>query len=114
MDFFSLKKNGLFVSHLLFADDILLFNKANKKNIQTINKILTNYSIISGLNLNLHKSKVWFSKQVDPQLIIYFSNTLNINVTPNLRRYLGLPLKPNYKKSDFDFVIDKIDSKLMN
>lgn len=52
------------ISHLLFADDILLLSKANTSNILTMNEVLNKFCSTSGLEINFDKSKVWFSKIV--------------------------------------------------
>lgn len=63
------KNSGPTIPHLLFADDILLFSKANIKNITATNEILTNFSNLSGLQINPSKSKVWFSNNVNKNII---------------------------------------------
>lgn len=43
------------ISQLLFAYDILLFAKANQKNLHSILNVITTFTSISGLHLNLTK-----------------------------------------------------------
>lgn len=109
---FKFRKKEPQIPHLLFANDILLFNKANAKNIQAIQEVLMNFCDLSGLKINIMKSKVWFSTQVSPDLITLFKNTFDIKISINLGFYLGLPLKHSYEKSDFNHIIDKISAKL--
>ena len=40
------------VSYLLFADDSLFFCKANKEECQTILRILKDYEVVSGQQIN--------------------------------------------------------------
>ncbi|KAF7832133.1 reverse transcriptase [Senna tora] len=49
------------ISHLLFADDVILFAKVGKKSIESIKKTLDVFFACSGLNVNREKSSVWFS-----------------------------------------------------
>lgn len=109
---FKFKNNPTPFSHLLFADDILLFSKATPNSIQTIQDTLLTFSEFIGLTINPEKSKAWFSKMVSDQYINLVWNTLNIRPSSNLGLYLGYPLKPGYKSMDFNLILDKINAKL--
>lgn len=61
-------KNGLQISHILYADDILSFAKANEKNARAICNILKDFADLSGLQM------------------------LNIKIEVLPTTYLGLPL----------------------
>ena len=49
------------ISHLLFADDSLLFCKANLEELQVISDVLQTYAVASGQCINFEKSSVFFS-----------------------------------------------------
>lgn len=100
------------ISHLLFADDILLFSKANTHSIHAINIVLTKFCIISGMKINFDKLKAWFSRTAAHSTIHILQNTLNIRQSLDLSFYLGYPLKPTCKKSNLNFILDKLDKKL--
>lgn len=55
------------VSHLMFADDVLLFGVLNSNTIQAVTNILQQYSRWSGQQVNYNKSAVFFSKSVRKQ-----------------------------------------------
>lgn len=93
-------------SHIFFADDILLFAKATKKNLNSIQNCLHTFSHFSNLSINLDKSKIWFSKTVPLNMKNYNETSLSINSTNSLGNYLGLPLKP------INFIIVKMLNKL--
>lgn len=42
-------RNGPIVSHLMFADDLLIFGKAKEKKIQKMHKVLDKFCGISGI-----------------------------------------------------------------
>ncbi|GKB63324.1 hypothetical protein Tco_0919510 [Tanacetum coccineum] len=48
------------LSHMCFADDLLVLYKGNKGSIKVVKKALDEFSQISGLVLNLEKSIIFF------------------------------------------------------
>ncbi|CAH9113824.1 unnamed protein product, partial [Cuscuta epithymum] len=52
------------ISHLLFADDSLLFFQANHREASIVKEILHDYESASGQVVNFNKSKVFFSTNV--------------------------------------------------
>ncbi|KAF7827350.1 reverse transcriptase [Senna tora] len=102
---------NLISSCISSVDYTLLFN-ASMANSHIIKNILTDFSNVSGLDINFSKSKLWFSPTTPPADIDNISSIFNINVSDNLGSYLGYPLKPSYKNSDFNFILDKFQNKL--
>lgn len=86
-------RNGLAFSHLLFADDMVLFAKANMKNCRNINETLNPFCDLSGQKVSWIKSKVYFSPNVDQDHRRELWEVLGMNSTPNLGKYLGFLLK---------------------
>ncbi|XP_057803482.1 uncharacterized protein LOC131018790 [Salvia miltiorrhiza] len=60
----SMTRSQPFPTHLLYADDILVFCKASVRNARTIKKILDYYSWISGQTCSSEKSHIYFSAKV--------------------------------------------------
>ncbi|XP_021720023.1 uncharacterized protein LOC110687709 [Chenopodium quinoa] len=57
-------RNGPIVSHLLFADDSLLFARANQRECEAIVDVLNKYEVASDQKINYEKLEVSFSKGV--------------------------------------------------
>lgn len=53
------------ISHLFFADDSLLFIRANDEEVDTVLDILYTYEAASGKKLNMDKSEVSFSRNLE-------------------------------------------------
>lgn len=59
---FYIHRNIITIFNLLFADDILLFGKANVKTVDALLKTLDQFHDQSGLKMNPQKSMVYISK----------------------------------------------------
>lgn len=51
-----ISKNAPLISHLFFADDLLIFCKANTNDISSLRAILDHFTAISGQSINYSKS----------------------------------------------------------
>jgi hypothetical protein len=49
------------VTHLFFADDSIIFCKANKEEVSQLKAVFEDYQRISGQQINLDKSEMMFS-----------------------------------------------------
>ncbi|KAL0400085.1 UNVERIFIED_CONTAM: putative mitochondrial protein [Sesamum radiatum] len=79
------------ISHLLFADDTLIFCQATADAFSCIQQILQSFERASGLQINIHKSAVMFSKNVDGFTREALANILGVPVVSKHDKYLGLP-----------------------
>lgn len=83
-------ENAFTLSHLLFADDTLVFCKDSEEQLVYLNWILLCFEELSGLEINLNKSMVIPMAEVRgiDQLAVELG--CNIGALPST--YLGLPL----------------------
>ena len=106
-------RNGPAFSHLFFADDLVLFAKADLKNCCHVREALDTFCDLSGQKVSHHKSKVYFSPNVSQSTRAELSDVLGFSSTPNLGKYLGFPLKhPGSTSRDFNFIIERVQAKL--
>ena len=106
-------QSGPRFSHFFFADDLLLFAKANAKNSEAILGVLDKFCEISGQKISKSKSRVVFSPNVDAHSKLSICNKLGISATSEIGRYLGFPIFHKGQNCNaFNFVIDKVQSKL--
>lgn len=80
------------MTHLLFADDLLLFTKATVYEATMLDDCLTKYMAWSGQKLNKDKSSVHFSKNFRGSVIIPILDQLRLKKLPPKAKHLGLPL----------------------
>ncbi len=87
----SLCRNGPHLTHLFFADDCLLFCKANLNECATLLQILDQYEYASGQQLNRTKTTLFFSKCVASSTQEELSRILGAPAVRQYEKYLGLP-----------------------
>ncbi|KAM1815535.1 hypothetical protein FF1_000031 [Malus domestica] len=79
------------ISHIFFADDTLIFLKADKANCNNLSRLLASYCSASGQAVNLQKSCVYFSVNTPMDVAADLGCDLGIPVVSHPGSYLGLP-----------------------
>ena len=79
------------ISHLLFADDSLLFCQAIERETQETLDVLKLYVEASGQCLNMEKSSVYFSSNTSSQKRESIKAMLGVNEVDRFESYLDLP-----------------------
>lgn len=112
---FKASRNGPPISHMLFADDSLLFCQANLEECQQILDILNTYAEAFGQHVNFQKSAILFGKNVPASTQDSIANLLHIKNTKGFGKYLGLPEAIGRNKHDaFSFILQRVENKLDN
>ena len=106
-------QSGPAFSRLFFADDLMLFAKADRKNFTAIRDVMDTICSLSGHKISEEMSRVYFSPNVDQNSREKLSEVLGFRSTPTLGKYLGFPIKHKGSQQDFGFIIDRIQSKLV-
>ena len=88
----SILRQAPIVSHLLYADDSLLFTRASVQECDAILNILSRYEGASGQQINLDKLTVLFSSNTPQHVRDVTLNHLGFSKTMEKDRYLGLPV----------------------
>lgn len=97
------------ISHLLFADDLLLFGRVDENTAFGVHKTLENFCKVSGQKVNELNSKLIFSPDTSPEHKLLFQQTINVEENESLGSYLSLPI--SYKRPSrfqVQFVVDKL------
>ncbi|KAL5752203.1 hypothetical protein ACOSP7_022384 [Xanthoceras sorbifolium] len=101
------------ISHLLFADDSLLFLQASTSECHNVDKILVDYSLASGQVINFENSAMCCSKQVSKLEAHQLAYILGVQLVGCHKKYLGLPSFTGKNKSKlFNSIKSRVWDKL--
>jgi len=83
------------ISHLLFADDILVFSEANPNHLCYLRVLLVCFEAVFGLKVNLAKSLLVPIDNVDN--VVELASILGCGTSSLPLKYLGMPLGTRHK-----------------
>ncbi|KAL4318837.1 hypothetical protein GQ457_18G015900 [Hibiscus cannabinus] len=99
------------ISHLQFADDLIIFCRDNESQIRNIVRILRGFELVSGLQINLRKSKL-LGINVEESLVDSWASIFHCKSEKLPCIYLGLPLgQPKNSKQLWSPIVEKFKSK---
>ncbi|XP_058068798.1 uncharacterized protein LOC131218135 [Magnolia sinica] len=99
---YKLKQGCPIVSHLLFADDTLLFLNGGTSSLRVVNKFLEDFQYASGQLINCGKSSFFFSEKVPITGIRLIEHKMGILKSTAGYTYLGVPIaRGRVKRADF-------------
>ncbi|XP_026396130.1 uncharacterized protein LOC113290763 [Papaver somniferum] len=100
-------------NHLLFADDCLIFTRANITSANNLLDLLHNFSTQSGqVIINFDKSSIHFSKKNNLELVDLITQLTGVKPMSSKEKYLGSPLLLVHSKQEaFKDIEDNFMSK---
>ncbi|XP_042972810.1 uncharacterized protein LOC122304618 [Carya illinoinensis] len=112
---FPICRGKLSINHLFFADDSLIFCRANAREWSSIHVFLNLYEEASGQKLNKTKTSIFFSPNTKQATKEYILNLAGTRASSSYEKYLGLPsLIGRSKHAAFKDIIDRIRGKISN
>ena len=108
-----LSRNEPELSHLCFADDLVLFAKASLDQVNVIKGILDLFCKSSGQKVNQGKSCIFFSKNVSHTRRQEISEAIGFHMMANIGKYLSVPLlQERLTAESCQFIIDRMNQRL--
>ena len=102
---------GVRISHLLFADDTILFCDASRAQLLSIRLALSCFQAFTGLKVNVGKSEIVPVGEVNN--LVALANILHCKVGSLPMKYLGMPLGTSFKTTSiWNLILEKMEKKL--
>ena len=103
--------DGLTISHLLYADDTILFCEPKQDQMAYLSWLLMWFEAISGLKINLAKSEIILVRRVVNMEVL--ANELGCKIGALPSSYLGLPLGAQHNSMVvWDVIEERLRRKL--
>jgi hypothetical protein len=101
----------VWISHLLFADDTLIFCDVDPIKLEHLRSVFLWFEAVSGLKINLGKSEIVPVGEVLNLEVL--AQILGCQTTSLPMKYLGLPLGASFKaKSIWNPIIERMEKRL--
>ncbi|XP_020412737.1 uncharacterized protein LOC109947231 [Prunus persica] len=106
-------RSGPLISHLFFADDLILFGEASVQQAMVMKNSLEEFCELSGQQVNFEKSLLYISANTKPDLVDQIEQTCGVTRSVDMGNYLGVPLvQGRVTKATYKGVLVKVQAKL--
>ncbi|XP_058068824.1 uncharacterized protein LOC131218159 [Magnolia sinica] len=110
---FKLKLGCPLISHLLYADDTLIFANGRSSSLSAINEFVSEYQNNSGQKINRSKSFFFYSSKLANRRVRSIEQKLHMSTASPGASYLGVPiLSGKQSRAAFKPLFDKITAKI--
>lgn len=80
------------LSHLMFADDLLLLTRASEHQVEVMRDTLAKFCKVSGMKVNVAKSRVLGQRNIQNTLKERVVSITSIQFTQEIGKYLDFPI----------------------
>ena len=107
-------RGSILISHLIFADDTLIFLKGNQKSMKNLLQFVDKYEVSSGQKVNKQKSSLYCSSKMPLARKNKLSRIAQIPLKASPLTYLGCPIiRGRVKLIHFENLLNKFQSRLV-
>ncbi|KAJ3699752.1 hypothetical protein LUZ61_003457 [Rhynchospora tenuis] len=101
------------ITHAIYADDLVIMGDSSEQEIHSFQSILNMFAEASGLCINPQKSKLWFSRGCNENIISRVQQKWGAVRVSSHERYLGIMLdKKGDTKHNGRMLVEKLKGKL--
>lgn len=86
------------INHIFFADDNIVFCRANTMEWREIQSLLDIYEEVLGQGINKHKTSIFFSSNTDRELRNRILDAVGVTQCNSQEKYLGFPIMVGINK----------------
>lgn len=109
----ALNRGGPQLSHLFFADDLLLFGKASTEQMLAMSECLNNFCKASGELVSVEKTHMLMSKNVNSNVALELRNISGFSLSHGLGKYLGVPLlHERANRNTYNHLLERTQQRL--
>lgn len=106
-------RSGTSISHIFFADDLMLFAESSVEQLDIIKQCLLDFSKASGQRISFEKSSIVFSPNVSSEEQSRISRASGIPIASELGKYLGVHLvHGRHGKKHYRELLEKVHKRL--
>lgn len=106
-------KKGTKLSHIFFADDMVLFGASTATQMDVMISCLNKFCQASGAKVSVEKTKIYFSKNTTDRCCRDICRIGGFERVNNLGKYLGAPiLNGRVTKATYSFILENIQKRL--
>ncbi|GJR38727.1 putative RNA-directed DNA polymerase, eukaryota, reverse transcriptase zinc-binding domain protein [Tanacetum coccineum] len=108
----NIKNSTINVSHLFYADDVIITTNWNAKDMDNIIRVLHVFYLASGLKINIHKSNI-YGIGVNKDEVLSMASNAGCIAGDIPFNYLGLPIGSNMKSiASWKTLVDRFHMRL--
>ncbi|GJU06460.1 RNA-directed DNA polymerase, eukaryota, reverse transcriptase zinc-binding domain protein [Tanacetum coccineum] len=108
----NIKNSTINVSHLFYADDVIITTDWNAKDMDNIIRVLHVFYLASGLKINIHKSNI-YGIGVNKDEVLSMASNAGCMAGDVPFNYLGLPIGSNMKSiASWKTLVDRFHMRL--
>ena len=113
MELLQASRDNIGISHLFFADDLILFAKVDEDSCEAISEVLDEFCEELGQKVSVEKSRIYFSPNMQVETKREVCSKLGIQATTNIGNYLRFPIKhKGVPRNRLNFIIERVMNKL--
>lgn len=106
-------RDASMINHLLFADDCLLFVKAELRQLATMKSLFRDYERLAGQKINFSKSELMGNANIGHTLLRVYGEYMDMKIVDGITIYLGLPLAmERSKRETFRWLEDRVQEEV--